>query len=33
MRLVMGEDGKGGVAREVVDGLEGFLVKEASAGG
>jgi exosome complex component RRP42 len=32
-KVVMGEDGKGGVAREVVDGLEGFLVKEASTGG
>jgi exosome complex component RRP42 len=33
MRLVMGEDSKSGVAKEVVDGLEGFLITEASTGG
>lgn len=33
MKVVMGEDSKSGVAKEVVDGLEGFLIMEASTGG
>jgi exosome complex component RRP42 len=33
MRVVMGNDNKSGVAKEVVDGLEGFLITEASADG
>lgn len=33
MKVVLGEDGRKGVAKEVVDGLQGFLIAERRAGG